>query len=67
MQWPNEKDKYRPIKYYTKNKDRITRTSLNTGVKPGAPEGLAVPDPQMIRVVLMLNDTNIICVGHQYV
>jgi hypothetical protein len=41
-QWPKEKvqkDKQRSTKHAYKNKDRVTRTPLKTGVNSGAPEG----------------------------
>ena len=49
---------------------RATWTPLKPGMNSGAPEGLAVPVPEVTPVVLLLNDTNIIWygnrVGHQY-
>ena len=41
-QWPNEtgqKDKQRSTKHTHKTKDRVTRTSLKSGVNSGAPDG----------------------------
>ena len=48
-----EKDKQRSTKHPHKTKDRVTRTSLKTGVNSGAPEGLAVPAPLVAPVVLI--------------
>jgi hypothetical protein len=45
-----QKDKQRSTKHTHKTKDRVTRTSLKTGVKLGAPEGWSVPDPLVAPV-----------------
>ena len=53
-----------------KTKDSATRTPQKYGGELRFPERLAVPAPLVTPVVLMLNDTNIICNGnhdgHQY-
>jgi hypothetical protein len=40
-----------------KTKDRATRTSLNSEVNSGAPEGYAVPAPHVVVFVLLLLQT----------
>jgi len=52
-QWPKEKvqkDKQRSTKHTYKTKDQVT---LKTGVNSGSPEGLAVPAPLEVPVVLI--------------
>ena len=44
-----KKDKQRS----TKTKERETRNPLKTGMKSGAPEGLAVPAPLVAPVVFI--------------
>jgi hypothetical protein len=51
-----EKDNDLP-KTMQKTNDRTTRTPIKTGVNPGAPIGLADPDPIVTPVMLPLNDT----------
>ena len=36
-----------------KTKDRVTRTSLKTGVNPGGPEEQAIPDLLVVLVALL--------------
>ena len=51
-----EKDNDLP-KTMQKTNDPTTRTPIKTGVNPGAPIGLADPDPIVTPVMLPLNDT----------
>ena len=55
-QWPKvkvQKDKQRSTKPTYKTKDRVTQTSIKTGVNTGVPQGYAVPAPLATIVVLI--------------
>ena len=54
-------DKQRSTKHYTESKRSSNTNPMKTGMNSvAAPEGLAVPVPQVTPAVLLLNDMNII-------
>jgi hypothetical protein len=54
------------LKHITQTtKEQVTRTPLKSKVDSSAPEGLLILAPCVTPVVLLLNNTNIICYGNR--